>query len=43
VRNYVSNVLAKLHAADRTEAALRARDAGMSLPRSGQPHETEPR
>jgi DNA-binding NarL/FixJ family response regulator len=30
VRNYVSNVLAKLHAADRTEAALRARNAGMT-------------
>lgn len=29
VRNYVSNILAKLHAADRTEAALRARDAGI--------------
>jgi DNA-binding NarL/FixJ family response regulator len=43
VRNYVSNVLAKLHAADRTEAALRARDAGMSLPRPAPPHETEPR
>jgi DNA-binding NarL/FixJ family response regulator len=29
VRNYVSNVLAKLHAADRAEAVLRARRAGL--------------
>lgn len=29
VRNYVSNVLAKLQVADRTEAALRAREAGL--------------
>lgn len=29
VRNYVSNVLAKLHATDRAEAMLRARDAGL--------------
>lgn len=29
VRNYVSNVLTKLQAADRTEAVLRARSAGL--------------
>jgi DNA-binding NarL/FixJ family response regulator len=29
VRNYVSNVLAKLQVADRTQAALRAREAGL--------------
>jgi DNA-binding NarL/FixJ family response regulator len=29
VRNYVSNVLAKLHASDREDAALRARGAGL--------------
>jgi DNA-binding NarL/FixJ family response regulator len=32
VRNYVSNVLAKLHATDRAEAMLRARDAGLGTP-----------
>lgn len=30
VRNYVSNVLSKLAAADRTQAILRARDAGLT-------------
>jgi DNA-binding NarL/FixJ family response regulator len=29
VRNHVSNILGKLHLADRTEAILRARDAGL--------------
>jgi DNA-binding NarL/FixJ family response regulator len=31
IRNNVSNILTKLHAADRTEAILRARDAGLGL------------
>ena len=30
VRNHVSNILGKLQVADRTEAILRARDAGWS-------------
>ena len=30
VRNHVSNILAKLHAADRSEAASRAREAGLT-------------
>jgi DNA-binding NarL/FixJ family response regulator len=30
VRTYVSSVLAKLQVADRTQAALRARQAGLS-------------
>ena len=29
VANHVSNILAKLHATDRTDIALRARDAGL--------------
>jgi DNA-binding NarL/FixJ family response regulator len=29
VRNHVSNIFAKLHVADRAEAIVRARDAGM--------------
>ncbi|MBN6057079.1 response regulator transcription factor, partial [Nonomuraea sp. RK-328] len=29
VRNNVSNIFAKLHVADRTEAIVRARDAGL--------------
>jgi DNA-binding NarL/FixJ family response regulator len=29
VRNYVSNIFSKLHVADRTEAILRARNAGL--------------
>jgi DNA-binding NarL/FixJ family response regulator len=29
VRNNVSNILAKLNLADRTQAALRAREAGL--------------
>jgi DNA-binding NarL/FixJ family response regulator len=29
VRNYVANVLAKIHAADRADAVLRARRAGL--------------
>ncbi|RMG50569.1 MAG: DNA-binding response regulator, partial [Gammaproteobacteria bacterium] len=29
VRNYTSNIFAKLQVADRAEAILRARDAGM--------------
>ena len=32
VRNHVSQVLMKLHVPDRTAAALRARDAGLSSP-----------
>ena len=32
VRNHVSQVLLKLHVPDRTSAALRARDAGLSSP-----------
>ena len=32
VRNNVSSILTKLNVADRTEAALRAREAGVSLP-----------
>ena len=32
VRNLVSSILAKLHVTDRTEAALRARDAGLGRP-----------
>jgi DNA-binding NarL/FixJ family response regulator len=30
VRNHVSNILAKLHVADRAQAIIRARDAGLS-------------
>ncbi len=30
VRNYVSNVIAKIHAEDRADAVLRARDAGLA-------------
>ncbi len=30
VRNYVSNIFGKLHVADRTQAILRARDAGLA-------------
>jgi DNA-binding NarL/FixJ family response regulator len=30
VRNYVSNIFAKLQVADRTSAILKARDAGLS-------------
>jgi DNA-binding NarL/FixJ family response regulator len=30
VRNHVSNILSKLHVADRAQAALRAREAGLS-------------
>jgi DNA-binding NarL/FixJ family response regulator len=29
VRNYISNVLAKIHAADRADAVVRARRAGL--------------
>ena len=29
VRNHVSNIIAKLHVADRSGAILRARDAGL--------------
>lgn len=32
VANHVSNILGKLHATDRTDAALRARDAGLGHP-----------
>jgi DNA-binding NarL/FixJ family response regulator len=28
VRNHVSNIFSKLHVADRTQAALKAREAG---------------
>ncbi|KRE56972.1 response regulator transcription factor [Phycicoccus sp. Soil748] len=33
VSNHVSNILAKLQVADRTQAAMRARDAGLGRPR----------
>ncbi|WP_410621958.1 response regulator [Amycolatopsis sp. cmx-8-4] len=32
VRNHISNVFAKLHVADRAEAIVRAREAGLGLP-----------
>jgi DNA-binding NarL/FixJ family response regulator len=35
VRNHVSQVLMKLHVPDRTAAALRAREAGLSTPPTG--------
>lgn len=35
VRNHVSNILAKLHARDRSAAIVRAREAGLSLDRAG--------
>ncbi|GID94015.1 response regulator [Amorphoplanes digitatis] len=35
VRNHVSTILAKLHVADRRQAMLRARDAGLGSPRAG--------
>jgi DNA-binding NarL/FixJ family response regulator len=35
VRNHVSTILAKLHVADRRQAMLRARDAGLGTPRTG--------
>jgi DNA-binding NarL/FixJ family response regulator len=35
VRNNVSTILAKLHAADRAQAVARARDAGLGTPRPG--------
>ncbi|MET8152702.1 response regulator [Actinoplanes sp. NPDC049668] len=35
VRNHVSTILAKLHVADRRQAMLRARDAGLGSPRTG--------
>jgi DNA-binding NarL/FixJ family response regulator len=31
VRNYISNIFAKLQVADRTEAIIRARDAGLGI------------
>jgi DNA-binding NarL/FixJ family response regulator len=31
VRNHVSNVLNKLQVADRTEAAIKAREAGLGI------------
>lgn len=37
VRNNVSNVFAKLHVADRAEAIVRARDAGMGRGNAGHP------
>ncbi len=30
VRNYVSNIFSKLHVADRSQAIVRARDAGLA-------------
>jgi DNA-binding NarL/FixJ family response regulator len=36
VSNHVSNILAKLQVADRTQAAMRARDAGLGQSRSDQ-------
>ena len=35
VRNHVSQILMKLHVPDRTAAALRAREAGLSTPPTG--------
>jgi DNA-binding NarL/FixJ family response regulator len=35
VRNNVSTILAKLHAADRAQAVARARDAGLGSPGPG--------
>jgi DNA-binding NarL/FixJ family response regulator len=37
VSNHVSNILAKLQVADRTQAAMRARDAGLGRSRSDRP------
>src|SRR6266566_6518352 len=34
VRNYVSNIISKLQVADRAQAILRARDAGLGIPGS---------
>lgn len=34
VRNYVSNIISKLQVADRAQAILRAKDAGISIPGS---------
>jgi DNA-binding NarL/FixJ family response regulator len=36
VRNHVSNILSKLQVADRAEAILRARDAGLGRPRTSE-------
>ncbi len=35
VRNYVSSIFIKLHAADRTDVIIRARDAGLGKSSSG--------
>jgi DNA-binding NarL/FixJ family response regulator len=37
VRNHVSNILVKLHAADRSEAIVRAREAGLGSKEPGSP------
>ena len=37
VANNVSNILTKLHATDRTDIAIRARDAGLGGERSSRP------
>jgi DNA-binding NarL/FixJ family response regulator len=37
VRNYVSNILTKLHVAHRAQAIVRAREAGLGLSGSGSP------
>ncbi|HXZ04781.1 MAG TPA: LuxR C-terminal-related transcriptional regulator [Ktedonobacteraceae bacterium] len=34
VRNYVSNIISKLQVADRAQAILRAKDAGIGIPGS---------
>jgi DNA-binding NarL/FixJ family response regulator len=41
VNNHVSNILAKLHVADRTQAAMLARDAGLGRSRPDQPPTTD--
>lgn len=35
VRNHISNIFAKLQVADRSQAIVRARQAGMGIPRNG--------
>ena len=34
MRNYVSNIISKLQVADRAQAILRAKDAGIGIPGS---------
>jgi DNA-binding NarL/FixJ family response regulator len=42
VRNYVSNIFSKLQVADRTEAILRARNAGLGHTDAAKSTTTEP-